>query len=55
MRTLLVMLATCLATSVVEGQTVRVHPNAQYMPLRVYDAAGKLMAGTTGEPDPAEP
>ena len=55
MRTLLVMLATCLATSMVEGQTVRVHPNAQYMPLRVYDAAGKLMAGTTGEPDPSEP
>jgi hypothetical protein len=55
MRILLVFLATSLAAGMVEGQTIRVHPSAQYMPLRVFDATGKLMAGTTAENDLNEP
>jgi hypothetical protein len=44
-----------LGTTAVEGQTILVHPSARFMPLRVFDATGKLMAGTIGVSDPAEP
>jgi hypothetical protein len=55
MRILLVFLATSLVTGVVEAQTVGAHPSARYMPLRVFDATGKLVGGTVGEPDPVQP
>ena len=44
------VLAVGVSASIVEGQTVSALPTARYMPLRVVDAAGKLMAGTTAEP-----
>jgi hypothetical protein len=51
MRTVITILAACLVGSVVQAQTVSVDPSAQYMPLQVFDAKGKLVAGAVAEPD----
>ena len=51
MRIAAVLVAGLLSTSVVEAQTVTVVPGAQSMPLRVFDATGKLMGGTVAEPE----
>ena len=49
MRTSVVLLAGLISTSVVEAQTITPVPGAQFMPLRILDATGKLIGeGGTG-------
>ena len=51
MRISAVLLAVLISTSVVEAQTISPVPGAQFMPLRILDATGKLMGGTVPEPE----
>lgn len=56
MRTSTVLLAVLISTSAVEAQTITPVPGAQFMPLRILDATGKLIGGTVAEPEwPALP
>jgi hypothetical protein len=55
MRASATMLAACLLGSAAYAQTVTAPPGAQLMPLRVFDATGKLMSGTVAEPDSPGP
>jgi hypothetical protein len=49
MRIVVAVMATSLAAFAVEAQTIRMNPGAQYMPLRMFDATGKLMGGTVAD------
>jgi len=51
MRISAALFAGLISTSVVEAQTISPVPGAQYMPLRVVDSTGKLVDGTTAEPE----
>jgi len=53
MRTMTIVVAAWLAASSTEGQTVIRDSSARTMPLKVYDATGKLMAGVVANPDGA--
>lgn len=56
MRISAALVAGLISTSVVEAQTIGPVPGAQYMPLKIVDATGKLMGGTAAEPEwPALP
>jgi len=50
MRTVVTTFVAIFTASLVHAQTISAHPSAQFMPLRMFDAAGKLMAGVVAIP-----
>ena len=55
MRTVITIFAACLVGSAVQAQTVSVDPSAKYLPLQVFDAKGRLVAGMIADPESPGP
>ena len=50
MRTIVTTFVAIFTASLVHAQTISAHPSAQFMPLRMFDATGKLMGGVVAIP-----